>query len=114
MKRFWLKFYLIVEYILSLVWFVLGTLFYVFLVMYVTDDCFLCMVKTYGIRYLFSLACLLLSYVFVSYCLISSIISTHKLLKDGDFTTKNKIIMSLTALINIGIISLTFYMFFHK
>lgn len=95
MKRFWLKFYLIVEYILSLVWFVLGTLIYVFVFMYVTDDCFLCMVKTYGICYLFSLACLILSYVFVSYCLISSVKLTYKHLKNEALTKKTKLLCRL-------------------
>lgn len=115
MERFWLKFYLVIQYILSLVWFVLGTFLYIFLIMFITDDdCILCMIRAYGIRYIFAFASLTLIYVFVSYCLISSVKLTYRLLKGEALTTKSKIIVWLAVLFNIGIIALTLYMFFHK
>lgn len=116
MKRLWLKFYLVVEYLLSLVWFVIGTLFYIFGLMFMADEnCnLICTIQTYGLRPIIGNLLLTLIYIFVSYCLISSIKLTYKLLKNEAFTTKNKIIMSITVLINIGIIALTLYMFFNK
>lgn len=105
MKKFLLRFYLVFEYLLSLVWFVIGTLFYIIGIMFITEnDCILCMIKTYGMRYVFVLVILTFIYIFVSYCLISSIRSTHKLLKNKVLTLKNKTFMFVTFAINIALI----------
>nr|DAU52965.1 MAG TPA: hypothetical protein [Caudoviricetes sp.] len=116
MERFWLKFYLVIQYILSLVWFVLGTFLYIFLLMFTANEnCnLICTIQTDGLLPIIGNLILTLIYVFVSYCLISSIKLTYRLLKGEALTTKNKIIVWLAVLFNIGIIALTLYMFFHK
>lgn len=107
MKKFLLRFYLVFEYLLSLVWFVIGTLLYLFLLMFTADDnCnLICTINTYGLRPIIGNLILTLIYVFISYCLVSSIRSTHKLLKDKTLTLKNKIIVTLAVIINILLIT---------
>lgn len=101
MKKFLLRFYLVFEYLLSLVWFVLGTFLYLFLLMFDSDD----INFNHGLEHTLNNIYFTSIYILMTYCLISSIRSTHKLLKGKSLTLINKIIMVLAVIIDIWLVT---------